>query len=224
MKCIVTGGAGFIGSNLVDRLIDDGHEVIVIDDLSTGKKENINPKANFENKDIGISYSIPYMKNIMKDVDVVFHMACLARVQLSIEEPLLYHNKNVDGIVNILEVCREVGVKRLVFSSSSSVYGDAEEVPTTEDGWLKIYDEDFDKAIEGAARVCEGMDLPDRKFGVFIEMTFQLGATGLSKFKKALAAAKDHDWQECHNQMLDSRWYKQTPNRAKQLAEIMLED
>ena len=132
MKCVVTGGAGFIDSNLVDRLIDDGHEVIVIDDLSTGKKENINPKANFENMDIGISYSIPYMKNIMKDVDVVFHMACLARVQLSIEEPLLYHNKNVDGIVNILEVCREVGVKRLVFSSSSSVYGDAEEVPTTE--------------------------------------------------------------------------------------------
>jgi len=88
----------------------------------------------------------------------------------------------------------------------------------------RIFDKDFDKAIEGAARVCQGMDLPDRKFGVFIEMTFQLGATGLSKFKKALAAAKDHDWQECHNQLLDSRWYKQTPNRAKQLAQIMLED
>ena len=88
----------------------------------------------------------------------------------------------------------------------------------------RIFDTDFDKAIEGAARVCEGMDLPDRKFGVFIEMTFQLGATGLSKFKKALAAAKDHDWQECHDQLLDSRWHKQTPNRAKQLAEIMLED
>jgi lysozyme len=88
----------------------------------------------------------------------------------------------------------------------------------------RIFDTDFDKAIEGAARVCEGMDLPDKKFGVFIEMTFQLGATGLSKFKKALAAAKDHDWQECHDQLLDSRWHKQTPNRAKQLAAIMLED
>ena len=99
-----------------------------------------------------------------------------------------------------------------------------EEVPTTEDGWLKIYDEDFDKAIEGAAKVCQGMDLPDRKFGVFIEMAFQLGATGLSKFKKALAAAREHQWQECHDQLLDSRWYKQTPNRAKSLAEIMLED
>ena len=88
----------------------------------------------------------------------------------------------------------------------------------------RIFDTDFDKAIEGAARVCEGMDLPDKKFGVFIEMAFQLGATGLSKFKKALAAAKDHDWQECHDQLLDSRWHKQTPNRAKQLAAIMLED
>lgn len=88
----------------------------------------------------------------------------------------------------------------------------------------KLFDKDFDKAIEGAARVCQGMDLPDRKFGVFIEMAFQLGATGLSKFKKALAAARDHQWQECHDQLLDSRWYKQTPNRAKQLAMIMLED
>jgi len=88
----------------------------------------------------------------------------------------------------------------------------------------KLFDKDFDKAIEGAARVCQGMDLPDRKFGVFIEMAFQLGATGLSKFKKALAAARDHQWEECHDQLLDSRWYKQTPNRAKQLAMIMLED
>ena len=88
----------------------------------------------------------------------------------------------------------------------------------------KLFDKDFDKAIEGAARVCQGMDLPDRKFGVFIEMAFQLGATGLSKFKKALAAARDHQWEECYDQLLDSRWYKQTPNRAKQLAMIMLED
>jgi len=88
----------------------------------------------------------------------------------------------------------------------------------------KLYDQDFDKAIEGAARVCEGMDLPDKKFGVFIEMAFQLGATGLSKFKKALSAAKDQNWQECHDQLLDSRWHQQTPNRAKMLASIILED
>ena len=133
MRAIVTGGAGFIGSNLVDKLIDDGHEVIVIDNLSTGKKENVNLRASFNHIDVGNEQSVPYMVKIMKDVDVVFHMACLARVQPSIEEPLLYHNKNVNGIVNVLEACRISGVKRLVFSSSSSVYGDAEQVPTTEE-------------------------------------------------------------------------------------------
>ena len=72
------------------------------------------------------------MGDIMTGVDVVFHMACLARVQPSIEEPLLYHDKNVNGLVNMLEACRKYDVKRFVFSSSSSVYGDAEEVPTSE--------------------------------------------------------------------------------------------
>ena len=113
MKCIVTGGAGFIGSNLTDRLIDDGHEVIIFDDLSTGFKENINPKARFNNIDVGIEQSVPYMVNLMEGVDVVFHMACLARVQPSIENPYLYHDKNVNGLVNVLEACRENGVKRL---------------------------------------------------------------------------------------------------------------
>ena len=131
MKCLVTGGAGFIGSNLVDRLIDDGHEVTIIDDLSTGKKENINEKALWSQLDIGIETSVPYMTMLMKGVDVVFHMACLARVQPSIDNPLLYHNKNVNGVVNVLEACREAGVKKLVFSSSSSVYGESE-TPTNE--------------------------------------------------------------------------------------------
>ena len=145
MRCIVTGGAGFIGSNLVDRLIDDGHEVIVFDNLSTGKKENINPKAKFFKFDIsndkifnlttmhnGVKYSL---EDEILNVDVVFHMACLARVQPSIENPMLYHDKNVNGLVNMLEYCRNYNVKRFVFSSSSSVYGDVEEkdLPTSED-------------------------------------------------------------------------------------------
>ena len=134
MRVLVTGGAGFIGSNLVDKLIDDGHEVIVFDDLSTGKEENVNSKAKLFKFDISKEefFEIPIMEDIMTGVDVVFHMACLARVQPSIEEPLLYHDKNVNGLVNMLEACRKYSVKRFVFSSSSSVYGDAEEVPTSE--------------------------------------------------------------------------------------------
>jgi len=134
MRCVVTGGAGFIGSNLVDKLISDGHEVIVFDDLSTGKEENVNSKAKLFKFDISKEefFEIPIMEDIMTGVDVVFHMACLARVQPSIENPLLYHDKNVNGLVNMLEACRKYDVKRFIFSSSSSVYGDAEEVPTSE--------------------------------------------------------------------------------------------
>ena len=136
-KCIVTGGAGFIGSHVVDRLIEDGHEVHIIDDLSTGSQYNINPKAKFHKRDLGKSYPYPW-DSLFEGVDVVFHLACLARVQLSIENPHLYHEKNVNGLVNVLEACRKHGVKKLVFSSSSSVYGDVEEkdLPTSEDAEL----------------------------------------------------------------------------------------
>ena len=134
MRCVVTGGAGFIGSNLVDELVKYGHEVIIFDNLSTGKEENINSKAKLFKFDISKKefFEIPVMEDIMTGVDVVFHMACLARVQPSIENPLLYHDKNVNGLVNMLEACRKYDVKRFVFSSSSSVYGDVEEVPTSE--------------------------------------------------------------------------------------------
>ena len=138
MKCLVTGGAGFIGSNLVDRLVADGHTVIVVDDLSTGKGENINPKANFIQIDIGLPASVPHLKILMRGFDVIFHMAALARVQPSIEEPLEYHRVNVDGTHNLLVAARDAGVKRFVFSSSSSVYGDVEEenLPTSEESEL----------------------------------------------------------------------------------------
>ena len=140
MRCIVTGGAGFIGSNLVDRLIDEGHEVIIFDNLSTGQQKNINPKAKFFLVDIAHQpyFETNTMKDIMSGVDVVFHMACLARVQPSIENPIEYHSANVNGTLNMLEVCRKYGVKRFVFSSSSSVYGDVEEkdLPTSENSKL----------------------------------------------------------------------------------------
>ena len=128
MKCLVTGGAGFIGSHIVDRLINDGHEVIVVDNLSTGKEENINPKAKFYHMDIRNLFE----RDMIKGVDIVFHLACLARVQPSIENPYLYHDVNVNGTHNLLLACKAANVKRFVFSSSSSVYGDTEQVPTNE--------------------------------------------------------------------------------------------
>ena len=140
MRCIVTGGAGFIGSNLVDKLIDEGHEVIIFDNYSTGKKENINPKAKFFLVDISHSPSFQNdtMRDVMTGVDVVFHLAALARVQPSIENPIEYHNTNVNGTLNLLKACVDYDVKRFVFSSSSSVYGDVEEkdLPTSEDANL----------------------------------------------------------------------------------------
>ena len=120
-KIICTGSAGFIGSNLVDKLIELKHDVIVLDNLSTGKKENINSKARFINCDIKDSEAIkPYFKNI----DYVFHLAARARVQPSIEDPVRAHNDNVNGTLNILWASKEANVKKVIFSSSSSVYGE----------------------------------------------------------------------------------------------------
>jgi len=134
MRCLETGGAGFIGSNLVDILIDDGHTVIVIDDLSTGKEVNINPKAIFHKVDISESYLIRtgWYKTVMKGVDTVFHLAAKARVQPSIVNPLPYNDANVNGTLNMLMIAKNLSVKRFVYSASSSCYGDTEVVPTPE--------------------------------------------------------------------------------------------
>jgi UDP-glucose 4-epimerase len=133
MRALVVGGAGFIGSNLVDGLIKDNHIVAVWDNLLTGKRNNVNPKAHFINCDIAGNYDdIKVLMSKFKP-DVVFHLAAMARVQPSIDNPIEYHNVNVNGTLNMLNLCVECGVKRFVFSSSSSVYGDAEQVPTTEE-------------------------------------------------------------------------------------------
>ena len=128
-KAIVTGGAGFIGSHLVDKLIEQGVEVIVLDNLSTGKRENINSKATFYNIDISKLMLADYV--LFEGVDSVFHLAAMARVQPSIEEPIPYHNTNVTGTHNLLIAAQKANVKRFIFSSSSSVYGNAK-VPTSE--------------------------------------------------------------------------------------------
>ena len=140
MNILVTGGAGFIGSNLVDRLIDNDHDVVVIDDLSTGKKENINSKAEFYKYNITTNIllsdvsSSTYKNHDWKKYkyDVVFHLAARARVQPSIENPIEFNRTNVDGTLNILKFCVDSGVKRFIYSSSSSVYGNTKSLPTSE--------------------------------------------------------------------------------------------
>ncbi|MAF14281.1 MAG: LPS biosynthesis protein WbpP [Parcubacteria group bacterium] len=130
MKSLVTGGAGFIGSNCVDALIDKGHEVIIIDNLSTGKKENINSKAKFIEADIT---NLEEIKPHFEGVDYVFHFAALPRVQVSIEDPISTHNININGTLNVLLAARDAKVKRLVYSASSSAYGDNDQMPLQED-------------------------------------------------------------------------------------------
>ena len=130
-KAIVTGGAGFIGSNLVNRLIEKGIEVVVLDNLSTGKEENINPKAKFIQCDISKSSIFDLMYN-MKGADVVFHLAALARVQPSIEDPIPFNEVNITGTLNILLAAHKTGIKRVIYSASSSAYGNTDILPTPE--------------------------------------------------------------------------------------------
>ena len=130
-KVIVTGGAGFIGSNLVDELIKQDIEVIVIDDLSTGFEKNVNSKATLHKLDI--SRHKTQIEKLMAGVDVVFHLAALARVQPSIEDPQTFNKVNIEGTLNVLFAAYKAGVKRVVYSASSSAYGDAKKFPTPEE-------------------------------------------------------------------------------------------
>ncbi|HLC89874.1 MAG TPA: SDR family oxidoreductase [Patescibacteria group bacterium] len=129
-KMLVTGGAGFIGSNLVDDLINKGHQVKVLDNLSTGKKENINPKADFVLADITDLESI---KTHFSGIDYVFHVAALPRVQLSIEDPIKTHQININGTLNVLLAARDAKIKKVIYSASSSVLGSNKRLPARED-------------------------------------------------------------------------------------------
>jgi|TARA_Y100001951_G_C11257019_1_gene250029 UDP-glucose 4-epimerase len=131
MKYIVTGGAGFIGSNLVDKLVDDGHEVFVFDDMSTGRYRNLNQDARMIDVDIS-KLQINDFSKYFNGVDVVFHLAAKARVQPSIERPVYFNETNVTGTLRLLKLSIEHGVRRFVYSSSSSVYGNTDKLPSKE--------------------------------------------------------------------------------------------
>lgn len=130
MKSIVTGGAGFIGSHVVDALVERGDDVHVIDNLIAGKREQVNLKATFHEKDIR---NFDEIAPIFAGADLVFHLAALPRVQPSIIDPRTTHDVNVTGSLNVLLAARDAKVKRVVYSASSSAYGDPDVMPMQED-------------------------------------------------------------------------------------------
>ena len=131
MKYVVTGGAGFIGSHLIEKLVKQGDVVTVLDNLNTGKIENlksVSKKINFVQNDIR---DFKVLKNLMENIDGVFHQAAMASVQDSFRIPEKFHDVNVNGTENIFKIAKEFGIK-VVYASSSSVYGDTSILPTTE--------------------------------------------------------------------------------------------
>jgi UDP-glucose 4-epimerase len=138
-RAIVTGGAGFIGSHLVELLLADGVEVVVIDDLSTGKPANLegvkaDPGFSFVQADVA---DLDAIGSHFEGVDWVFHLAALADIVPSIIEPRRYHHANVDGTAAVLEAARAAQVKRFVYTASSSCYGIPDEYPTPETAPLR---------------------------------------------------------------------------------------
>ena len=138
MKFLVTGGAGFIGSHIVDALVKNGDKVCVLDDLSSGRRENLE----------GVADKIKFVEGDIRDkviaakamdgVDYVLHQAALRSVPKSLGNPKLYNDVNINGTLNILETAKEAKVKRIVFASSSSVYGETDRFPQREDFYPRL--------------------------------------------------------------------------------------
>ena len=138
MKAIVTGGAGFIGSHIVEMLLKNDYEVISIDNMSNGQPENVeiflkNPKYSFLNCDLSKDFD----DSCFKDADYVFHNAALADIVPSIEKPFDYHQSNVSATIKVLEASRKYKIKKFVYSASSSCYGIPDTYPTKEDCPIK---------------------------------------------------------------------------------------
>jgi len=129
---LITGGAGFIGSHLVDALVEKENDVIVLDNFSTGRPQNLEHiREKIQLVECDISQRSKW-QNLFKNVDWVFHLASLADIVPSIEKPDEYYQSNVNGTFNVLEACRKHGVKKIVYSASSSCYGIPDEYPTKE--------------------------------------------------------------------------------------------
>ena len=148
-EAVVTGGAGFIGSHMVELLLEKGFKVIAVDDMSNGQQENIDLfKDNINYEFHKIDLAKEFDDSLFKDVNCVFHMAALADIVPSIENPFKYHNANVNGTVNVLEASRKYNIKKLVYSASSSCYGIPDKYPTPEDAEIRpMYPYAFTKYI-----------------------------------------------------------------------------
>ena len=138
-RVVVTGGAGFIGSHVVERLLADGHTVIAVDNLATGRPDNLQhlrhePRLQFAAADVTDEEALT---PILREADWVLHLAALADIVPSIERPMTYYRANVSGTAAVLEAARRSGVKRFVYTASSSCYGIPDRCPTAEDAPLR---------------------------------------------------------------------------------------
>src|SRR4030042_1425189 len=134
-KAVVTGGAGFIGSHLSEELSKRDYHLIILDNLSTGKRENIAPLLDNKNVEFiqGSITDLPLLQKLFKNVDYVFHLAAIASVPRSIRDPQESHDVNITGTLNVLIAARDNKAKRVVNASSCAIYGDAPGLPKKED-------------------------------------------------------------------------------------------
>src|SRR3972149_4785499 len=136
MNVLVTGGAGFIGSHLTESLLAAGDQVRILDNLSTGKRENLprNSPIEFVTGDIR---DAPLVNRCVEGMEAVVHLAAVASVQASIDDPITTHQSNFDGTLNLLEASRHTGIKRFLYACSAAVYSDAASIPVSEEAALK---------------------------------------------------------------------------------------
>ena len=139
---LITGGAGFIGSTIADKLLELGHDIIIVDDLSTGKMKNVPCQAKFIGLDIGQPFALSKLKQLFNEthIDYVFHCASIPRTQYSVEHPVECHYANANGTLHLLEAIRTecVDIKKIIHSSSCGVYGHQDKLPISEDAPINM--------------------------------------------------------------------------------------
>jgi UDP-glucose 4-epimerase len=177
MKILVTGGAGYIGSVVTETLIDSGHEVVIIDNLSTGHRGAVNPGAEFHEGDL---LDTAFVENVLAGgIEAVCHFAAFSQVGESVSDPLKYYTNNVTGAISLLSSMKKAGTGYFLFSSTAAVYGEPEEMPVTEDSALMPVNAygNTKLAIERMLRDCA--------------LAWQLKSLSLRYFNAA-GASKDH--------------------------------